>query len=130
MDDERRKQLRKFGVVMAVAFAALGSLLLWRGHAVGQYLVVVGGLFLVTAVVLPRALDPLERAWMAFAGVLQRIMTTVILTLTYYLMMTPLGLLIRLSGKDLLGKRPDPEMESYWVPLEEDGPHTRPDKPY
>ena len=67
---------------------------------------------------------------MAFARVLGVVMTTVILTLTYFLAITPMGLLVRALGKDLLGMRGDPTVESYWVPVEPDGPASRPDKPY
>jgi len=67
---------------------------------------------------------------MAIARVLQTVMTALILTLTFFLVMTPIGLLVRLTGKDLLGLKGDPEIESYWVPVEHDGPASRPDKPY
>ncbi len=124
------QRLRKFGIVMAVAFAAIGSLLLWRARATGPYLLYVAAAFLVVGLVVPRVLAPIERLWMALARVLQVIVTTLILTLTFYVVMTPLGFLMRLSGKDLLGMRRDPDAESYWVPVEPDGPTSRPDKPY
>ncbi|HJO05460.1 MAG TPA: SxtJ family membrane protein [Acidobacteriota bacterium] len=123
-------QLRKFGIVMAVAFASVGSLLLWRERPAGPYLLYVGAAFLVTGLVVPRVLAPIERLWMALARVLQVVMTTLILTLTFFVVMTPMGFLLRLSGKDLLDKRRDPDAESYWVPVDPDGPVARPDKPY
>ena len=130
MKSEERKRLRHFGIVMALAFVALGVILIWRQRSSGPYLAALGGVFLLTGFLVPVLLAPVERAWMAFAGVLQRITTILILTLTYYVLVTPLGLLVRLLGKDLLGRRPDPEIESYWVAVEADGPHTRPNKPY
>jgi hypothetical protein len=67
---------------------------------------------------------------MKIARALGVVMTTIILTLTFFLVMTPMGLLLRLMGKDLLGMRGDPAIASYWTPVEEDGPCSRPDKPY
>ena len=86
--------------------------------------------FLVAALILPPVLAPIERVWMALARLLQVVMTTLILTLMFFVVMTPMGFLLRLSGKDLLDMRRDPDAESYWVPAEPDGPASRSDKPY
>ncbi len=125
-----QQRLRKFGLVMAVAFGLLGAFLLWRERPAGPYLLYVGAAFLLVGLVLPKALSPVEHAWMAFARLLQIVVTAVILTVTFYVMITPLGLIMRVIGKETLGKKGDPSVESYWVPPEPDGPHTRPDQPY
>ena len=54
----------------------------------------------------------------------------VILSITYFLVMVPTGLVFRLMGKDLLQKKLDPDADSYWIDAEADGPWTRPEKPY
>jgi hypothetical protein len=54
----------------------------------------------------------------------------VILTITFFLVITPLAVIRRLKGDDALGLRFDPAMESYWTPVEPDGSCARPDKPY
>jgi len=123
-------ELRKFGFVMAVAFSLLGALLWWRGRSAAPYVLGLAVLFLVPALVRPRVLGPIERVWMAFANVLSTVMTTVILTLTFYLVITPMGVLMRLVGKDLLGLRLDGTGASYWIPTEPDGPGSRPTKPF
>lgn len=124
------QRLRKFGLVMAVFFGLFGALFVWRERAWGVYLLYLAGFFLAGGVLAPKLLAPIEKAWMALARVLQTVVTTIILTLTFFVVMTPLGLFIRLTGKDLLGLQGDPEIESYWEPVEVDGPATRPDKPY
>ena len=58
------------------------------------------------------------------------VVTYVVLTLAFYAIMTPMGLLMRLLDKDLLATRFPSDEPSYWVPVEIDGPATRPDKPY
>ncbi len=109
----RKKQsdtqhLRKFGFVMAVAFGVFGALFVWRDKPWGMYTLYVAGAFLALALIAPRALGPIEKGWMALARVLQTVMTAVILTLTFFLVMTPMGLFLRLIGKDLLGMKGDP----------------------
>ncbi len=124
------RELRKFGFVMAVAFGIFGALFVWRDKPWGMYTLYVAVAFLVLGLIAPKLLGPIEKAWMALARVLQTVMTAVILTLTFFLVMTPMGLLIRLTGKDLLGMKGDPSIETYWEPVDPDGPASRPDKPY
>lgn len=115
---------------MAIAFGLIGGLLFWRGKDLAVYFFGLAGFFLAGGLLFPGGLAPLEKWWMKLAMVLSAIMTRVILTLTYYLMITPIGFLLKLMGKDLLRLKIDPEAQSYWIPGEEDGPATRPDKPY
>lgn len=115
---------------MTVAFGLLGALLWWRDRAAAPYMLGLAAFFAVPALVWPRFLGPVERVWMAFANLLSAVMTRVILTLTFFIVITPMGLIMRLFGKDLLGLRPDRTAASYWVPVEPDGPASRPDKPF
>ena len=122
-------ELRKFGLTMAGAFAVLGGILIWRTSPVGPYLLGLAAFFLVTGLVTPRLLGPIEKLWMAMAERLSVVMTFILLTLTYYLLITPFAIVIRLSGKDLLKIRTK-NQDSYWRKVEPDGPASRPDKPY
>ena len=110
-----RVHLRKFGLVVGGVFVALAGWSWWRGHAVAPCLLAAIGIPLVLGGALaPQLLAPLERAWMAFAHVLGRINTTLILALLYYLVFTPVGWLRRL-GKDPLDRRMGQAKSSHWV---------------
>ena len=123
-------ELRKFGAVMSGAFALLGAIAAWRGRAAGPYLLGLAVLFLLPALISPRLLAPVERVWMKFAEAIGSVMTVVILTLAFIVVFTPMGIVLRLMGKDLLGLKPDRRLQTYWTPVEADGPATRPDKPF
>jgi hypothetical protein len=125
-----RKELRKFGFVMAAGFAVVGGLLFWREKAAAPYLLGASGVFLLAAVVVPQMLAPIEWAWMKVASLLGAIVTRVLLTLTYYVAITPLALVARMLGKDSLMLKRSPSTESYWIPVEPGGPCDRPEKPY
>lgn len=124
------RELRTFGFAFSTAMTILGGLLTWKGRAPGPWVLGFAAVVLLTTLLAPAGLRPLE----AFLGrVLRFIMATitfVVLTMVFFLVMTPLGLLMRLFGKETLGKGFDPEAETYWMPVESDGPATRPDKPY
>jgi hypothetical protein len=124
------RELRTFALIMTGALGLLGVLLLWRGRSAWPYLLGLAALFLILGLAAPTLLRPVERLWMKLAHVLGIVMTFVILTLTFYLVLTPLGLLLRLLGKRPLDLPFEPDRSSYWVPIDPDGPATRPDRPY
>ena len=126
-----RTELRKFGLVLGLPLAVIGGFLLWRGsRLVGPIMFGFAVFLLVAGLLFPRLLGPVERVWMAFAEKLGVVMTHVILGLTFYLVMTPLGVLLRLMGKDLLQISKVAKKTSYWTPLDQEGSATRVDKPY
>ena len=110
-----RRNLRKFGLVVGGVFAALG-LLFWLRHkpAFPCFLAPGAGLIMFGAIV-PRLLKPVYVAWMALAIVLGFIISNVLLTLFFCLILTPVGLLARLSGKDFLSLKRDRAAATYWI---------------
>jgi len=124
------KDLRRFGLAFGAAMTLLGSLLLWRGKAAGPWVLGLAAFAILSGLLAPKLLRPLE---MVLAGLLRAVMTVVtyvVLTLAYFLVFTPIGIFMKILGKDLLDRRFPTDEESYWVPVEVDGPATRPDKPY
>ena len=110
---------RKFGWTVGGVFAVLGGLLLWRHrvHA-GTVFAAAGGTLLLLAAVAPGLLAAPHRAWLAFAKVLGRVNSAVFLFLTFFLVLTPLALVLRLLGRDELRRR-GPAPASTWVPYPE-----------
>ncbi|GMQ83003.1 MAG: hypothetical protein BMS9Abin05_2474 [Rhodothermia bacterium] len=124
------KELRKFGIVVSIPLAIIGLVLLWREKNSSYYFLGVSAYLFLSAALLPTSLSLVERGWMAFARVLSAIMTRIILVLAYVLVITPFGLFLRLIGKDLLQTKIDKGRVSYWVPVEKNGPQTRPHHPF
>lgn len=124
------KDLRRFGLGFGSGLGLLGALLLWRGRPAWPWVLGGAGAVLLVAIVLPRALAPLEWLLAKTFRAVTTALTYVLVTLTFYLMITPIGLLMRLLGRDPLGLRFDPERQSYWVDAPPDGPSSRPDKPF
>ena len=110
------RDLRRFGLMVGSVLALLGAVLLWRHQAAGPWLL-VGGLTLVgVGAAAPRILKPIYIGWMALAFVLGAVVSTVLLTVIFYLAVTPIGLLARCFGKDFLNRKWEPRAATYWVP--------------
>ena len=111
-----RKELREFGIVMGCFFGILGGLLFWR-HRPFLWAAGLSAAFFVFGFLIPAALKPLQKAWMTIAVMMGFVMSRVILSILFFLVLSPLGILSRLSGKkhlDLTFRKPDP---TYWNPV-------------
>ena len=113
---------RNFGLVMAAAAAILGGLPLLRLAAPHWWLIVVAVAFAAFALVLPRALFPLNYLWFRLGLLLHRVISPVIIGAVFFLCVTPIGLIMRLLGKDVLSLRRRADVASYWIAREPPGP--------
>ncbi len=112
-----RKKLRLFGLIVGGVFLAMSAWLYFRGQP-ATAAVIAGGVG--TVLVLGGALAPglllrVYRVWMAFAFVMGWLVSRVLLTLIFFLVLLPSGLLARACGKDFLDLRNPPEKDSHWV---------------
>jgi hypothetical protein len=117
--DSSKRALRSFGLVVGGVCLAIAAVLFWRHGwivrtpetwfgAIGLGLVFMGLTF-------PRALKPLHIVWMTLALILGFIMTRVILSIVFFGMMTPIGLIRRALGKDPMRNDATATRATYWI---------------
>jgi saxitoxin biosynthesis operon SxtJ-like protein len=113
---------RSFGLVFAGFFALLAAYGWW--HASGRWplWLAIAAVFLIAALLRPQVLSPLNRLWTKLGYVLGMVVSPVVLGLIFFVVMAPLGLLMRLLRKDTLRLRRDPEAGSYWIERQPPGP--------
>ena len=109
------RELRKFGLLVGGVFALLGLFFLLRDKAHWPYFVWPGATLIAFGTLLPRALKYVYVAWMSVAFVFGFAMAHVLLTLFFFLVVTPIGLAARCFGKDFLSLRLDRRGASYWI---------------
>jgi len=111
-----------FGCVMAAFFFVLGLWPLLRGRPMRLWAVMTGVAFLLAAWLVPKALHPLNQLWTGLALVLHRITTPVFTALLFFIVVTPMALLLRILKRDLLHLRWDPQVTTYWERRDPPGP--------
>ncbi|VAX18025.1 hypothetical protein MNBD_NITROSPINAE01-1078 [hydrothermal vent metagenome] len=111
---ETKREVRITWAGFAVIFGVIASLLLYKGRATYPYFFSASGFFAFFAAFAPMALLPLYRLWMKFAMALAWFNTRLLLGITFYFVITPVGLFMRLLGKDLLDLKIDRDAKSYW----------------
>jgi len=119
--DSSARKLREFGAVMFVFFMILSAVFFLKRKEINFYFLAAGAFFLLAGMSAPRLLAPLYKAWMVFALVMGFIVSRIILTVLFFLVITPIGLIARIFGKDLLDERIRKTENTYWK-MREDGP--------
>ncbi len=108
------QEMKQFGKVMAIAFFLLSLIFFWRQKSWAIYVLSVAVLFQCVAWFLPKILFPVERIWMKIGHGLGWVNTRILLTLVFFVMMTPLRFILSLFRKDLLDQKIEREKNSYW----------------
>ena len=116
--DASRKNVRNFGFLFGGIFLAASLLMIYRGNGAWIWAALATVLFGAGGVAGYPLLKPVYTVWMMFAFVLGWINTRVLLGVFFYLVVTPLGLFLRLTGKDLLDEKLDRGAATYWLKRE------------
>jgi|TARA_Y100000310_G_C20294571_1_gene628745 hypothetical protein len=106
--------LRKFGIIVGTVLLIFVGLLLWKEKESFQLFLAIGIFLFVAGIAIPVILKPFYWLWMVFATILGWFMNRVILSLLFFVILTPIGLIARLFGKQFLGLKMDHSKQSYW----------------
>ena len=113
---------RVFGLTFAAAFAVLALGPIVRHRPVRSWALAVAAAFLVVALLRAQLLGPGNRLWLRLGLLLQRLVTPAVMALLFYGTVTPMALVLRLLGKDLLRLRIDRMARTYWIERTPPGP--------
>ena len=114
MDDIKISSNRSFGIVFFVVFLLIAFYPLTYGGEIRIWSVITSLIFLVSGLLNSKFLTPLNKLWFRFGIFLGKIITPVIMGVIFFLVVTPIGLVMRLLGKDLLNLRYN-KNKSYWI---------------
>ena len=105
---------RKFGLTVGIAFAVIAGVSFWRGHdSAPRILGAIALALVLAALAAPRALEPVERAWMKLAHLISRVTTPIFMGIVYFAVLTPVGIIRRTFGRNPLVHTA--ERDSYWI---------------
>ena len=109
-----KSDIRNFGITLGIILLLISGLLFWKEKESYQIFSGIGITLSLIAIAIPSVLKPVYWMWMIFGIILGWFMTRVILSLLFYIIITPIGLTLRLFGKQFLELRWDKSKESYW----------------
>ncbi len=117
----KKKDLREFGFIVGGVFVTISLIGLFSQRGWASVLIIVGSILMILGAVAPRILLPFQKAWMVIAIILGAVMSRVILTIVYFLVVTPIGLFLRIIGKHFIDLEIHDDSSSYWMIREAEG---------
>ena len=109
-----KSNLRKFGIIVGTVFLIIAGLLFWKEKESFQLFLAIGTVLFVTGIAIPFTLKPFYWVWMVFSIILGWFMTRVILSLLFFVIITPIGLIARSFGKQFLDLKWNKTDNTYW----------------
>lgn len=112
----KRKDLRNFALIWTFIFTVISVFPLIKGEGeLRLWAIIVAAAFLIIGLFIPNILKYFYIYWVKFGEIMGNIVSKVILTLLFFIVFFPVGLVFRLMGKDLLSKKLDKNTNSYWI---------------
>ena len=111
-----------FGLVFAVLFGLVALWPVFDGGRIRAWAAAVAAFFFIAGLLMPPALRPLNRLWFLLGGVLNKVISPLVMGFLFYLTVTPIALLMRVAGKDPLRLKFDRRAKSYWIRRDPAGP--------
>ena len=104
-----------FGLLFFIVFLLIGLWPLIKGDSPRILFFPIALVFLILGIVNAKILTPLNRLWIKFGEILGKIIAPIVMALVYFVILTPLSFLIRISGKDLLKVKFSNKVNTYWI---------------
>ena len=115
---QKRKQLRQFGLMVGGILVLIGLWKLYQGkhETVRLILWLVGGFLMVAGAIVPMLLRPVYWLWMKLAHLLGWVNTRLLLGIIFFVIITPMAIVMKVLGRDALNRKIDKNVNSYWIP--------------
>jgi len=106
---------KSFGLLFFVVFLILGLWPLKNGESLNLYFITVSVVFLILGLLNSKFLSPLNKSWIKLGEILGFIIAPIVMALVYFVILTPVSIIVRVFGKDLLGLKFLKKKDTYWI---------------
>ena len=122
IEDIKISSNRSFGIVFFIFFLIVGLYPLINGDSIRLWSLIISSLFLILGLLNSDYLRPLNKIWFKFGLLLGKIISPFIMSIIFFLVVTPIGIFMRLIGKDLINLKFNND-KTYWI--EKTGPKSK-----
>tara|TARA_B100001027_G_C16185333_1_gene293452 strand:- start:417 stop:812 length:396 start_codon:yes stop_codon:yes gene_type:complete len=106
---------RSFGLVFFVVFLILGLWPVKSGGDINILLILISLVFLFLAIIKSKFLTPLNKLWFKFGIKLGAIIAPIVMGVVFFLVVTPIGIIMKITGRDLINKKINKNIKTYWL---------------
>ena len=115
-----RENNKGFGLLFFVVFLIIGLWPIINGDSPRIIFFIIGLIFLILGLVNSKILTPLNKAWVKLGELLGKIIAPIVMAGVYFIVLTPISIIVRLFGKDLLKVKFSDKSKSYWIKRDKD----------
>ena len=116
----KKSSNKSFGILFFVVFLGLGLWPLTNDNNPNIYLIIISIIFLILGLLNSKLLSPLNLFWIKFGELLGKIIAPIVMAVIYFFILTPISLIVRLFGKDLLSLKFSKQIKTYWMKRKKD----------
>lgn len=111
----KRKDIVIFELVWALIFFIIGIYPFFNNYEPRIWAFIIAGLFLIISIIAPYSLKLFYINWIKFGNFIGKIISTIVLSIVFFLLVTPIGFLLKIFGKDLLQTKYLKSSQTYWL---------------
>tara|TARA_Y200000002_G_scaffold54475_1_gene39872 strand:+ start:2841 stop:3218 length:378 start_codon:yes stop_codon:yes gene_type:complete len=105
---------KSFGILFFIVFLLVAIWPVLESGSIRVWSLVISIIFLILGIINSKILTPLKSGWIKFGEILGKVIAPIVMGFIYFIIITPIGILIRLLGKDLLNIKYNKD-KSYWI---------------
>tara|TARA_Y100001958_G_C21230583_1_gene556278 strand:+ start:528 stop:905 length:378 start_codon:yes stop_codon:yes gene_type:complete len=115
----KKESNRGFGILFFIVFVIISIWPLFKGGDLRLWSLIIAFIFLVLGLLNSKFLTPAKRIWIRFGELLGKIISPIVLSIIFFLLITPIGILMKILRKDLLNLRFTKD-KTYWIKRNKD----------
>ncbi len=117
---KEQTSVKSFGILFFLVFLIIGFWPKIAGDEIRLWSIIISIIFLVLGLINSKVLVPLNKYWIKLGEFLGKIIAPIVMLIIYFVIVTPIGLLLKIFQKDILNVRSDKNLNSYWIERDKD----------
>jgi hypothetical protein len=111
----KKSNNRSFGILFFIVFLILGLYPTLKGNSPNIYFIFISIPFIILGLINSKILTPLNNAWIKVGEILGMIIAPIVMAIIYFFILTPISIVVRIFGKDLLSIKFNKQVNTYWI---------------
>ena len=111
----KKSNNRSFGILFFIVFLILGLYPTLKGNSPNIYFIFISIPFIILGLIDSKILTPLNNAWIKLGEILGMIIAPIVMAIIYFFILTPISIVVRIFGKDLLSIKFNKQVNTYWI---------------
>jgi len=112
----KKNSNKSFGFLFFLVFLTIGLWPFMSSESIRIWSIILSVIFLTLGIINSKILNPFKKGWIKLGELLGRIIAPVVMFVIFFLIVTPIGVLMKLLGKDIINLKFNKKIKSYWMP--------------